>query len=159
LVNGGARVVALADLFADRLAETREKLDALAVEKGLPKTVDPALMFQGPDAYHRLLAAPLDAVLITSPPYFHPEHFEAAVAAGKHVYLEKPVATDVAGALRVIKAGKQANGKVCVHVGFQKRYDEGYRAVMEKIHAGEIGEIVLGQTFYYTNDLDRREKG
>ena len=64
--------------------------------RACPK-IDPAMLFKGPEAYQQLLAAPVDAVLITSPPYFHPDHFEAAVAASKHVYLEKPVATDVHG--------------------------------------------------------------
>jgi myo-inositol 2-dehydrogenase/D-chiro-inositol 1-dehydrogenase len=86
LMNAGARVVALHDLFDDRLAEARDKLDKHAEEKGLPR-VDKPTLFKGPDAYHQLLASPVDAVLITSPPYFHPDHFEAAVAAGKHVYL------------------------------------------------------------------------
>src|SRR5581483_4579796 len=64
----------------------------------------------------------------------------------------------VHGCNRVVKAGKQANGKVSIHVGFQKRYSEAYRAMMEKIHGGELGDLVLGQSFYYTNDLDRKAK-
>jgi predicted dehydrogenase len=156
--NTDVRVTALMDLFDDRLQSTRARFDKFAEEKGYAKIVE-GNIFKGHRSYEKLVQSKdVDIVLITSPPYFHPEQLEAAVAAGKHVYLEKPVATDVSGCLRVIKAGKQAEGKLSIHVGFQKRYDEGYRAMVERIHAGEIGDIVLGQTFYYTNDLDRKNK-
>jgi predicted dehydrogenase len=156
--NTDVRVAALMDLFDDRLEATRARFDRVAEEKGQAK-ISQSNVFKGHRAYEKLVQSKdVDIVLITSPPYFHPEHLEAAVAAGKHVYCEKPVATDVSGCLRVIAAGKKAQGKVSIHVGFQKRFDEGYRAMIERIHAGEIGDIVLGQTFYYTNDLDRHNK-
>jgi myo-inositol 2-dehydrogenase/D-chiro-inositol 1-dehydrogenase len=158
LMNAGARVVALADLFDDRLAEIHEKLDAHADEKGLPKAIDRALVFKGPEAFHQLLAAPVDAVLITSPPYFHPEHFEAAVAAGKHTYLEKPVSSDVHGAQRVEKTGQKGAGKVSMAVGFQSHYAPPYQEMVRRIHAGQIGELVCAQTYYYTEDLKRKAK-
>ncbi|HWQ31326.1 MAG TPA: Gfo/Idh/MocA family oxidoreductase [Blastocatellia bacterium] len=152
------RVTALMDLFDDRLTETRDRFDKIAEEKNYAK-IPSANIFKGMKAYEKLVQSKdVDIVLVTSPPYFHPDHFEAALAAGKHVYLEKPVATDVHGCKRVIKAGQQYNGKVSIHVGFQKRYAEPYRQMVEKIHAGEMGDVVLGQTFYYTNDLDRKAK-
>jgi myo-inositol 2-dehydrogenase / D-chiro-inositol 1-dehydrogenase len=64
----------------------------------------------------------------------------------------------VTGCLKVMNIGKKYNNKVSMHVGLQKRYDVGYRVMVERIHAGEIGDIVLGQTFYYTNDLGRQNK-
>lgn len=156
--NTDTRVTAIMDLFDDRLEETRAHFDKLAEEKGRPKLASENI-FKGWRSYEKLVQSKdVDLVLVTSPPYFHPDHLEAAVAAGKHVYLEKPVATDVHGCKRVIKAGEKANGKVSIHVGFQKRYDVGYRATVERIHAGEIGEVALGQTFYYTNDLGRQNK-
>lgn len=156
--NTDVRVTALMDLFDDRLGSTRERYDKIAEEKGQAKIAE-ANIFKGLKAYEKLVQAKdVDIVLVTSPPYFHPDHLEAAVAAGKHVYLEKPVATDVHGCKRVIKAGQQANGKVSIHVGFQKRYAEPYQMMIKKIHGGELGEIVLGQSFYYTNDLDRQNK-
>jgi predicted dehydrogenase len=152
------RVVALMDLFDDRLGSTRERFDKIAEEKGYSK-ISPDHIFKGWRSYERLVQLKdVDIVLVTSPPYFHPDHLEAAVAAGKHAYVEKPVATDVYGCKRVIKAGQRANGKLSIHVGFQKRYSDAYRAVVEKIHNGEIGDVVLGQTYYYTNDLDRQNK-
>ena len=156
--NTDTRVTALMDLFDDRLSSTRERFDKIADEKGYAK-IPSANIFKGWRAYEKLVQSPdVDVVLVTSPPYFHPDHLEAAVAAGKHTYLEKPVATDVHGCNRVIKAGQKVNGKLSLHVGFQKRYSDAYRAMVEKIHAGEIGEIALGQSFYYTNDLDRQNK-
>jgi myo-inositol 2-dehydrogenase / D-chiro-inositol 1-dehydrogenase len=156
--NTDVRITALMDVFDDRLESTRAHFDKIAEEKSYAK-IPSSNIFKGWRSYENLVQSKdVDLVLITSPPYFHPDHLEAAVAAGKHVYLEKPVASDVSGCLRVIKAGNQAKDKVSIHVGFQKRYDEGYRTVIDKIHAGEIGQIALGQTFYYANDLDRHNK-
>jgi myo-inositol 2-dehydrogenase/D-chiro-inositol 1-dehydrogenase len=156
--NSETRVSAIMDLFDDRLESTRASFDKLNEEKGLAK-IAPENIFKGFRSYEKLVASKdVDIVLVTSPPYFHPDHLEAAVDAGKHVYCEKPVATDVYGCKRVIKAGEKAKGKLSIHVGFQKRYDVGYKAVVDRIHGGEIGPVVLGQTFYYTNDLDRQTK-
>jgi myo-inositol 2-dehydrogenase / D-chiro-inositol 1-dehydrogenase len=155
LVQNGAQVVALHDLFDDRLAETRDRFDKLADEKGLAK-IDPSMLFKGPEAYQKLLAAPVDVVLITSPPFFHPDHFAAAVAAGKHVYLEKPVATDVYGARRIEKTGRAGAGKVSMAVGFQAHYAPAYQEMVRRIHAGAIGDLVCAQTYYYTDDLKRK---
>ncbi|NBO64246.1 MAG: gfo/Idh/MocA family oxidoreductase [Acidobacteria bacterium] len=158
LNNTDVRITALHDIFEDKVKAARASFDQKCEAKGYGRIPDSGL-FTGHRGFEKLVASKdVDLVLVTSPPYFHPEHLEASVAAGKHVYLEKPVATDVAGCMRVLKAGKQADGQLSVHVGFQKRYDVGYRNTVERIHAGEIGPIVLGQTFYYTNDLGRQNK-
>jgi predicted dehydrogenase len=99
---------------------------------------------------------PWTPCLITSPPYWHPDHFEAAVAAGKHVYLEKPVATDVHGAERIAKTGTKGAGKVSMAVGFQSHYAPPYQEMVRRIHAGAIGDLVCAQTYYYTEDLKRK---
>ncbi|MBS1789754.1 MAG: Gfo/Idh/MocA family oxidoreductase [Acidobacteria bacterium] len=158
LNNTEVRVTALMDVFEDRLQSTRTNLSKLAESKGRP-AISESNLFKGHKSYEKLVQSKdVDLVLVTSPPYFHPEHLEAAVSAGKHVYCEKPVATDVTGCLKVKNIGKKYDGKVSMHVGFQKRYDEGYRGMIERIHKGEIGDIILGQTFYYTNDLGRQNK-
>lgn len=158
LNNTDVRVTALMDVFEDRLQSTRANLSKQSEAKGRP-AISEANLFKGHKAYEKLVQSKdVDLVLVTSPPYFHPDHLEAAVSAGKHVYLEKPVATDVTGCLKVKSIGQKYNGKVSMHVGLQKRYDVGYRGMVERIHAGEIGDIVLGQTFYYTNDLGRQNK-
>ena len=81
----------------------------------------------------------MDAVYIATPPYFHPAHLEAAIAAGKHVYLEKPVAVDVPGAKKVMALGEQGAGKVSLAVGFQIRHASPYVELARRIHAGQIG--------------------
>lgn len=155
--NAEARVVALHDLFEDRLLETRDRFNKLSEERNHPKISD-ALLFKGADAYHKLLASGVDAVIITSPPYFHPDHFEAAVQANKHCYLEKPVATDVYGTKRIERTGRKGDGKVSMAVGFQSRYAEPYQEMMRRIHAGAIGDLVCAQTYYYTGDLPRKAR-
>ncbi|MDX2045017.1 MAG: Gfo/Idh/MocA family oxidoreductase [Acidobacteriota bacterium] len=158
LNNTDVRVTALMDVFEDRLQSTRANLSKQSEAKGRPAIAE-ANLFKGHKAYEKLVQSKdVDLVLVTSPPYFHPDHLEAAVSAGKHVYLEKPVATDVTGCLKVKGLGKKYDGKVSMHVGLQKRYDVGYRGMVERIHRGEIGDIILGQTFYYTNDLGRQNK-
>jgi len=158
LNNTDVRVTALMDVFEDRLQSTRANLSKQAESKGRP-AISASNLFKGHKAYEKLVQSKdVDLVLVTSPPYFHPDHLEAAVSAGKHVYLEKPVATDVTGCLKVRSIGQKYSGKVSMHVGLQKRYDVGYRGMVERIHRGEIGDIILGQTFYYTNDLGRQNK-
>src|SRR5438876_682386 len=80
-----------------------------------------------------------DAVLISSPVYFHPEHFAAAVEARKHCYLEKPVASDVHGTKQVEKAARPAAGKLSLTVGLQSHYAPAYEEMVRRIHAGAIG--------------------
>lgn len=158
LNNTDVRITALMDIFEDKVLAARANFDKKSEEKGYGKIAE-ANLFKGHKSYEKLVQSKdVDVVLITSPPYFHPDHLEAAVSNGKHVYCEKPVATDVTGCLKVMNIGKKYNGKVSMHVGLQKRYDVGYRGLIERIHAGEIGDIILGQTFYYTNDLPRKNK-
>lgn len=158
IANTDVRVTALMDIFEDRVMSTRANLEAKAKAKG-HGPVPEANLFKGYKAYEQLVQSKdVDIVLVTSPPYFHPDHLEAAVSNGKHVYCEKPVATDVTGCLKVMNIGRKYNNKVSMHVGLQKRFDVGYRGMIERIHRGEIGDIVLGQTFYYTNDLGRQNK-
>ncbi len=142
--TGSARVVALADLFPDQLETARKHFDEIQQAKSLP-ALDTKQLFVGPDAYHKILA----------PPYFHPMHLEAAVAAGKHVYLEKPVAIDVPGALKVIDIGKRAEGKLSLDVGFQIRDCPPFAEMVRRIHEGAIGKIVCGEAHYLTGYIER----
>jgi len=90
----------------------------------------------------------VDAVVIATPAYFHLEHLAAAVAAGKHVYLEKPVAVDVAGAKRVLEIGKKAEGRLSLDVGFQIRMAPPFVELVKRIHDGALGEIVAAEAHY-----------
>lgn len=144
-------IISLADLFDDRLTEAQTKLSKLNAEKGFAQ-IDRANMFKGSRAYMQLLnKKDVQAVLIASPCYTHPEFVEAAVAAGKHVYCEKPVAVDVNGCKRIEKAGESANGKVSIAIGFQIRHATAYSQMVERIQRGDIGEIINVQLYYFSS--------
>jgi myo-inositol 2-dehydrogenase/D-chiro-inositol 1-dehydrogenase len=148
-INGPARIVALADLFEDRLVTAKKHFDEVAAKQQYA-SVAAAQMFQGPRAAEQILnSAEVDAVVVATPPYFHPAHLAAAVAAGKHVYCEKPVGVDVPGALRAIETGKRAEGRVSLDVGFQIRNAPPFVELVRRIHAGALGEISCGAACYY----------
>lgn len=153
--TAGARVVALADIFQDQLDAARAKFDKVQQAKGYA-ALDASQLFVGPKAYEQIAASKeVDAIVIATPPYFHPQHLDAAVAAGKHVYLEKPVAVDVPGALKIIGIGKRAEGKVSLDVGFQIRDCPPFVEMVRRIHGGALGNIVCGEAHYLTGYLDR----
>ena len=153
--TGGARVIALADLFQDQLDAARAHFDKKQQEKGFA-ALDASHLFVGPDAYQQIAASQeVDAIVIATPPYFHPRHLETVVAAGKHVYLEKPVSVDVPGALKVVEIGKRANGKLSLDVGFQIRDCPPFVEMVKRIHDGALGTIVCGEAHYLTGYADR----
>jgi len=155
--NTNTRVVALADLFADQLEAAEKTFNEQQKARGYG-AIDKSQLFKGPKAYLEIVESKeVDAILITTPPYFHPEHLEAAVAAGKHVYCEKPVAVDVPGAKRVVEAGKKAQGKLSLAVGFQIRKAPPYVELVRRIHNGALGRIGCGLAYYYCPHLDRPE--
>ncbi len=153
--TGGARVVALADMFQDQLDKGRAHFDEIQKAKGFA-ALDPSQLFLGPRAYKQIVASKeVDAIVIATPPYFHPQHLEAVVAAGKHVYCEKPVAVDVPGARKIIEIGKRAEGKISLDVGFQIRDCPPFVEMVRRIHAGALGKIVCGEAHYLTGYIDR----
>lgn len=153
--TGGARVVALADMFQDQLDKARATFDQLQTGKGFA-AIDASQLFVGPKAYERIAASKeVDAIVIASPPYYHPQHLEAVVAAGKHVYCEKPVAVDVPGAKKVLEIGKRAEGKLSLDVGFQIRDCPPFVELVKRIHGGALGNIVCGEAHYLSGYLDR----
>jgi myo-inositol 2-dehydrogenase / D-chiro-inositol 1-dehydrogenase len=153
--TGGARVVALGDMFRDQLDTARAHFDQIQQAKGYA-AIDASQLFLGPNAYQQIAASKeVDAIVIATPPYYHPRHLEAVVSAGKHVYLEKPVAVDVPGALKVIEIGKRAEGKLSLDVGFQIRDCPPFVEMVRRIHAGALGKIVCGEAYYLTGYIDR----
>jgi len=131
--------VAAADYFQDQVDNLGAKFN-----------VDPARRFTGLAGYHRLLEQKLDAVVIESPPYFHPEQAAAAVAAGKHVYLAKPIAVDVPGCKTVEESGKTATSKkLCFLVDFQTRADEFYIEALRRVREGALGRFAFGESTYH----------
>ena len=155
LQNTGAVLTATGDIFQDNLEQTTSRLSSLAESLKKPR-VDAAHMFKGIKAYEQLFASKdIDAVYIATPPYFHPEHLEAAIAAGKHVYLEKPVAVDVPGAKRIITLGEKMKGKLSLAVGFQIRYASPYVLLEKRIREGQIGPLVSAEIHYFASNIGR----
>ena len=94
--------------------------------------------------YQDLLArTDLDAVLIATPVFLHPEHFEAAVEARKHIYCEKPAGADVAGVNRLVRAAKRADASKVIQFGFQQRFSPEYLAALDILRSGQLGELLL----------------
>ncbi len=152
--NTSTRVVAIADLFEDRLQEGKKHFDELSRAKQLP-LLNASNCFLGSKAYLRLLESKdVEAVLIATPPFLHPEHLTATVEAAKHVYCEKPVAVDVHGCQQVIWAGQKAGNRLSLGVGFQIRHATPYVEMVRRIHEGAIGDIVMGQAYYFTSALN-----
>jgi predicted dehydrogenase len=139
--SGRFNVVAGADYFPSQTAALA-KTHNLSAER----------CFSGLSGYRRLLDLKLDAVVIESPPYFHPEQAAAAVAAGKHVYLAKPAAVDVPGALSIAESAKLAAQKKQVFlVDFQTRAHPAYQEVVRRVHNGDVGRLVSIYAEYQTN--------
>jgi myo-inositol 2-dehydrogenase/D-chiro-inositol 1-dehydrogenase len=139
--NTSARVVALADLFTDKLAAGQDHFNKLNASLNQP-AIDSKLLFRGPHAFEQLAQSKdIDLIQISTPPYFHVEHLEAAVASGKHVYCEKPVGIDVTQAKHALAIGKRVKASQSVDVGFQCRNAPPIAALEQKIKAGSLGKI------------------
>ena len=136
--TGKYQFVACADYFKD-------KADAV----GDQFKIETTRRYTGLGGHRRLLEGKLDAVVIETPPYFHPQHATDAVAAGKHVFLAKPIAVDAPGCLAIAEAGRQATAKNQVFlVDFQTRANEHFRKAVGEVHKGAIGQLVLAEAFY-----------
>src|SRR5213596_1699901 len=153
--TGGAQVVALADLFQDQLDAAHAHFDQMQQAKGYA-ALDAKQLFVGPHAFEQIAASKdVDAIVIATPPFFHPQHLDTVVTGGKHVYLEKPVAVDVPGAKKVIEIGKRAQGKLSLDVGFQIRDCPPFVEMVKRIHGGALGKIICGESHYFAGYLDR----
>lgn len=140
-------LVAMADAFGDRVENSlkyiTEELDGEIKVKVKQKN-----KFTGFNAYKKAIDL-ADVVILTTPPGFRPQHFEYAVNNDKHIFMEKPVATDPNGIRRVLKAAKLAEQKkLNVVVGLQRRYEKKYLALYNRINKGDIGKIVSGQVYW-----------
>ena len=147
------QLVAMADAFRDRLDSSYKNIGEALEEVGLDKKlqVKEENKFIGFDAYKKAISL-ADVVILTTPPGFRPIHFEEAIRQNKHVFMEKPVATDPAGIQKVLQVAEEAKRKkLNVVVGLQRRYQTSYRELMKRIHDGAIGDIVSAQA-YWNND-------
>lgn len=145
--SNDVKLVAMADAFRDRLDETYDNLKKIDNVKDRVE-VPEEHKFVGFDAYKNAIAL-ADVVLLATPPAFRPLHFEEAVRAGKHVFMEKPLASDAPGIRQVLAAGEEAKKKnLSVVVGLQNRYDPVYKEFVGHLKEGMIGDIVSSTCYY-----------
>ena len=139
----GLEIAALADVFPDRVAAAREQLKK---DKGIE--VPDSRCFTGFDAYLKLIDSGVDVVLHCTPPHFRPAHFAAAVAAGKHCFVEKPVAVDPTGVRSVLATAEQAAAKgLSVMTGTQLRREASRIEVRNRVLDGAIGDVLSVRAF------------
>ena len=155
--NTSARIVALADLFPDQLEKAKTHFDQVNQTLGVP-AISPNRMFRGYKSFEEVAAAPdIDAIQISTPPWFHVQHLDAVVRAGKHVYCEKPLGVDVAQAKQALEIGKRAEGKLSLEIGFEVRNAPPIAAVVQRVKAGAIGKIVTITGHYYAPEASNRQ--
>lgn len=140
--NGNYEITGAADYFKD-------KVDAF----GDQFNIADKKRFTGLSGYRRLLETDIDGVVIESPPYFHPEQAEAAVAAGKHVFLAKPAAVDVPGCKSIEASGSTASSKgLCFLIDFQTRADQYFTEAIKRVHDGALGTFAFGEASYHAEN-------
>ncbi|MFN7545174.1 MAG: Gfo/Idh/MocA family protein [Acidobacteriota bacterium] len=131
-----SRLTALCDKFADRIDAAKSKIPGAAQARSYRD-------------HQQLLADPnVDAVLIATPVFLHPEHFEAAIAARKHIYCEKPAGADVAGCQRMLRAWEKRDPAKRIQFGFQQRFSAQYRKAHADFTAGRIGDVKLMKSYW-----------
>ncbi|CAL1521040.1 Gfo/Idh/MocA family oxidoreductase [Chitinophaga sp. MM2321] len=142
------QLVAMADAFPDRLKDSYDNIKEALGDKASRVNVPESNKFTGFDAYKQAIAL-ADVVILATPPGFRPIHFEEAVKQGKHIFMEKPVATDPAGIKRVLDAAAIAKTKkLNVVVGLQRHYQNSYRELHKRLKDGMIGDIVSMQVWW-----------
>lgn len=155
LSKQNVKLVAMADAFRDRLDDAYKSITGDLTESGISGDIKKLIdvpeerKFVGFDAYKNAIAL-ADVVILTTPPGFRPIHFEEAVKQGKHVFMEKPVATDPEGIKRVLVAAEEAKTKkLNVVVGLQRHYQNSYRELFKR--KDMIGDITSAQA-WWNND-------
>ena len=137
------KLVAMGDVFRDRLDDGLNIITRTVKDNETAHVeVDEDHKFIGFDAFQKVIDSDVDLVILATPPGFRPIQFEYAVEQGKHVFFEKPVATDAPGVRKVLEAAKAAKEKnLKVGVGLQRRHQPCYLEFVDRIHSGEIGDI------------------
>jgi myo-inositol 2-dehydrogenase / D-chiro-inositol 1-dehydrogenase len=147
----GVELVAMGDLFEDRLTQGIQDMQTVLGDR-YAVTSDRA--FAGWDAYRNVIDSDVDYVVLATPTVFRPEHLRYAVEAGKHVFMEKPVAVDPPGCRLIMEVSDEAQQKgLGIVAGTQRRHAQHYIEAMQRIHDGEIGEVVAGQVFWNQDGL------
>ncbi len=143
---GPIKLVAVADAFEDN---AKNKLKDLKNQFGDKVDVKDDHIFSGFDAYKQAIDCGIDLILIATPPGFRPIHFEYAVQQNKHVFMEKPLATDAEGIRKVIAAAEVAKKKnLKVGVGLQRHHQNRYIETIKRIQDGGIGDTILMRAYW-----------
>ncbi|HXE81413.1 MAG TPA: Gfo/Idh/MocA family oxidoreductase [Vicinamibacterales bacterium] len=146
----GVRIVALGDLFPDRIASCLERLQKHGERAMVPQD----RQFAGWDAYEKVIATDANYIILATPPGFRPAHLKAAVAAGKHIFTEKPVAVDVDGYKMVLAAYEESlSRRLGIAAGTQRRHHGAYVEAMKRVKDGAIGEIVAARAYWNQGGL------
>jgi predicted dehydrogenase len=144
--KGNVKLVAVADAFQGKAEGVVASMSKRFKDK---VDVSPDHVFSGLDAYKKAIDTDCDLVVIATPPGFRPQQFEYAVAKGKHVFMEKPVATDAPGVRRVLAAVEESKKKnLMVGVGLQRRHQPNYIETVKRIQDGEIGDVILTRVYW-----------
>jgi myo-inositol 2-dehydrogenase / D-chiro-inositol 1-dehydrogenase len=151
--DGNVQLVAMADVFENQLKNAQATLKKDG-EVGEKVKVEEAKCFVGLDGYQKLIDSGVDLVILATPPGFRPEHLEAAVSAGKHVFCEKPMATDAPGLRSVLESVEEAKRKkLALVAGFCWRYDTARREFFKRLHEGVIGDVRAMYHTYYAGPV------
>ncbi len=154
LLDAGPNLIihALGDVFQDAIDECQKKLKS---QKDMEVPAENC--FVGFDAFEKVIDSGVDMVILATPPKFRAEHFEAAVKARKHAFLEKPVAVDMVGIRSVMASAKMADSLgLKVVAGTQRRHQRDYIEVYKQIAAGAIGEITAANCYWNMGKLWHR---
>ena len=163
----GVKLVAMGDAFRDRLDESRttllSKLGEQASKTGSKITdildVPNDRCFVGFDAFDKVIASDVNYIILATPPAFRPQHLMAAVAAGKNVFTEKPVAVDGPGIRSVLATYETARSKgLGIGAGTQRRHQIGYQETMKLVHDGQIGQIVAARCYWNQGGLWKKDR-
>jgi len=142
--GSNVKLTALADAFEDGIGRALQSVEGMKDKVDCPEE----RRFKGLDGYHKVLDH-CDLVILATPPGFRPFHFDAAIKAGKHVFMEKPVCVDSFGARLCLEAAKMADEKkLKVVVGLQRRYERKYRETVARVREGLAGDIIGGQVYW-----------
>ncbi|MBC7834457.1 MAG: Gfo/Idh/MocA family oxidoreductase, partial [Phycisphaerales bacterium] len=147
-------VWALGDVFAERVTSCLGNLNSTDINAGGRARVPKERCFTGFDAYKNVVASGVDIAILATPPHFRPRHLEAAIAAGVHVFMEKPVAVDPAGIRTVLAAAEAASAKKrSIVAGTQRRHERSYLECMSRVTGGELGKIVSARCYWNQGGL------
>ena len=152
----GVKLVAMGDAFADRLASS---LSEIGKEHAAQVDVPKDRQFVGFDAYKHVLASDANYIILATPPGFRPIHLAATIAAGKHVFTEKPIAVDGPGIRQVFALVEQAKAKgLGVAAGTQRRHQTGYLETLKRVQDGAIGKIVAARCAWNQGFLWKKDR-